>query len=280
MGEPAQVGFWAIADSVPERLAIVDAEGHTLAFGELEKRSNRLAHGLRGLGLQRGDGVAIVLPNEVSFVELYLATMQIGVYLTCINYHLTGPEIAYIVNDCEAKVLVVHERYQDAATVAASDIKVPVDHRFAVGTIAGFRAYAEIAFGQPTSRPHDRSPGASMLYTSGTTGRPKGVRRALPEGDPNDAAAVGSMLSMLFDIEPGTGVHLVAGPLYHAAPLAFGTSALHLGQTMVLMDRWTPEGTLRLIEQFQMTFEHLPTRRRCVPSSMPQRLVRSMSSAE
>ena len=105
MGAPAQVGFWAIADSTPERLAIVDAEGMTWTFGELEQRSNQLAHGLRGLGLQRGDGVTIVLPNEVMFVELYLAAIQIGLYLTCINYHLTGPEIAYIVNDCEAKVL-------------------------------------------------------------------------------------------------------------------------------------------------------------------------------
>ena len=96
-----------------------------------------------------------------------------------------------------------------------------------------------------------------MLYTSGTTGRPKGVRRPLPEGDPNAAAATSSMLSMLFDIEPGEGVHLVAGPLYHAAPLAFGMSALHLGQTMVLMDRWTPEGTLRLIEQWGVSTSHM-----------------------
>ena len=257
MGGPAQVGFWAIADATPERLAIVDPEGTTWTFGELEQRSNQLAHGLRGLGLQRGDGVAIVLPNEVTFVELYLAAIQIGLYLTCINYHLTGPEIAYIVNDCEAKLLVMHERYADAASVAAENIQVPLAHRFAVGNLPGFRPYTEMAVGQPTSRPDDRSPGTSMLYTSGTTGRPKGVRRPLPEGDPNDAAVTGSMLSMLFDIEPGEGVHLVAGPLYHAAPLAFGTSALHLGQTMVLMDRWTPEGTLRLIEQWGVSTSHM-----------------------
>ena len=257
MGAPAQVGFWAIADSTPERLAIVDAEGMTWTFGELEQRSNQLAHGLHGLGLQRGDGVTIVLPNEVMFVELYLAAIQIGLYLTCINYHLTGPEIAYIVNDCEAKVLVTHERYAAAATVAAENIQVPLAHRFAVGQIAGFRPYTEMAVGQPTSRPDDRSPGTSMLYTSGTTGRPKGVRRPLPEGDPNAAAATSSMLSMLFDIEPGEGVHLVAGPLYHAAPLAFGMSALHLGQTMVLMDHSTPEGTLRLIEQWGVSTSHM-----------------------
>src|SRR3546814_17555414 len=96
-----------------------------------------------------------------------------------------------------------------------------------------------------------------MLATSGTTGRPKGVRRPLPGIDPNDAGAASSRLSMLFDIVPGPGAHLVAGPLYHAAPLAFGTAALHLGQTMVLVDRWTPEGTLRLVEENRITTSHM-----------------------
>ena len=257
MAEPPALGFWAIADADPERLALVDAQQATWTFGELKQRSDQLANGLRALGLERGDGVAIVLPNEVAFVEMYLATMQIGLYLTCVNYHLTGPEIAYIVNDCEAKVLVMDERYATAAVSASAEIELPAEHRFAVGSIEGFRNYGEIGAGQPTTPPTDRSAGTSMLYTSGTTGRPKGVRRPLPEGDPNEAATAGSMLSMLFDIAPGEGVHLVAGPLYHAAPLAFGTSALHLGQTMVLMDRWTPESTLRLIDEWGVTTSHM-----------------------
>ncbi|HET7722742.1 MAG TPA: AMP-binding protein, partial [Acidimicrobiales bacterium] len=156
-----------------------------------------------------------------------------------------------------ADVLVVHERYAAAATAAAGELTVPADRRFAVGSIEGYRPYAEVAEGQPGARPADRSSGTTMLYTSGTTGRPKGVRRPLPDADPNDAAAAGSMLSMLFDIVPGPGAHLVAGPLYHAAPLAFGTGALHLGQTMVLVDRWTPEGTLRLIEEHGITTSHM-----------------------
>src|SRR5581483_11622822 len=109
------LGFWAIAKDDPDRLAVVDPDGATVTFGALEARTNQVANGLRALGLQRGDGVAIVLPNYLEFVELYLATMQTGLYLTCINYHLTGPEIAYIVNDAEAKVLVVHERFAPAA---------------------------------------------------------------------------------------------------------------------------------------------------------------------
>jgi len=257
VGEPAVLGFWAIAETAPTRLALIDANGSTWTYSELEKRSNQLANGLRALGLERGDGVAIVLPNESEFIEIYLATMQIGLYLTCVNYHLTGPEIAYIVNDCEAKVLVIHERYAAASIAAAKEIDIAPSHRFAVGEVDGYRPYEEICNGQPTSPPSDRSPGTSMLYTSGTTGRPKGVRRPLPEGDANEAGVGGSMLAMLFDITPGEGVHLVAGPLYHAAPLAFGTGALHLGQAMLLVDKWTPEGTLRLIEEWGVTTSHM-----------------------
>jgi long-chain acyl-CoA synthetase len=251
------LGFWAIADRDPHRPALITPDGTTFTYGDLDARANRVARGLHELGLRRGDGVAIVLPNGIEFIELYLATMQTGLYLTCINFHLTGPEIAYIANDCEADVLVVHERYAAAAEAAGPELVLPSDRRFGVGTIEGHRAYDEIGAGQREDRPDERSPGTSMLYTSGTTGRPKGVRRPLPEGDPNDAAAGGSMLSMLFDIVPGPGAHLVAGPLYHAAPLAFGTGALHLGQTMVLVDRWTPEGTLRLVEEHGITTSHM-----------------------
>ncbi len=251
------LGFWAIADADPDRTALVTPSGDTYTYGELDERANRVANGLHALGLRRGDGVAVVLPNEVAFVELYLATLQSGLYLTCINFHLTGPEVAYIVNDCEADVLVFHERYATAALAAADEIGLPAERRFAVGSIDGYRPYEEMAAGQSGERPAERSSGTTMLYTSGTTGRPKGVRRRLPDADPNDAAAAGSMLSMLFDIVPGPGAHLVAGPLYHAAPLAFGTGALHLGQAMVLVDRWTPEGTLRLIQEHGITTSHM-----------------------
>lgn len=257
MDESAALGFWAIAEADPERLALVDAQGTTSTFAQLEQRSNQLANGLRSLGLKRGDGVAIVLPNESQFVELYLAAMQTGLYLTCVNFHLTGPEIAYIVNDCEAQVLVIHDRYGDAGVGAAPELNLPAENRFSIGSVDGYRPFEELAEGQPTTPPADRSPGTSMLYTSGTTGRPKGVRRPLPEGDVNAAGLAGSMLSMLFDIAPGPGVHLVAGPLYHAAPLAFGMGAMHLGQTMLLVDKWTPEGTLKLIQEWGVTSSHM-----------------------
>jgi long-chain acyl-CoA synthetase len=252
-----ELGFWTIAAADPDRMAIVDVEERVTTFGGLLAASNQVAHGLRTLGLQRGDAIAVVLPNEPAFLELYLAASQIGLYITPINYHLTGPEIAYILQDAEAKAFVVGERFAAAGRAAAEEAGLAAEARFAAGKIDGFRTYDELKDGQPDSLPGSRTAGQTMLYTSGTTGRPKGVRRPLPEADPDTAASLSALLASLFEVQPGEGVHLAAGPLYHAAPLAFGTGALHLGQGVVLMDKWSPERTLELIERHQVTSSHM-----------------------
>ena len=251
------IGFWAIAAEDQHRIAVVDADGATVSFGELLAASNRVAHGLRAAGLQPGDNVSIVLHNVPAFLEVYLAAMQIGLYITPINFHLTGPEIAYIANDAEAKAIVASARFATAMTAAAAELDVPEQNRFSVGAIAGFRDYDDLGNGQPSDPPAERVGGQTMLYTSGTTGRPKGVRRPLGGADPDQAASASSLLGMLFGIEPGPGVHLVAGPLYHAAPLGFSTGALHMGQTLVLVDKWTPERTLELIDEHRVTTSHM-----------------------
>jgi long-chain acyl-CoA synthetase len=168
------VGFWKLAEEDPGRLALVDPSGAEVTYGELYAASNRLVHGLRALGLTAGDGVAAVLPNGSEMVSLYFAAMQAGWYLTPINHHLVGPEIAYIVDDCEAGAFIGHERFGDACRVAAEAFALPADRCFGVGRVAGARPLAELIDGQPDTRPEDRSAGAPMHYTSGTTGRPKG----------------------------------------------------------------------------------------------------------
>jgi long-chain acyl-CoA synthetase len=253
----SELGFWKIAASDPDRLALVDAEERTATFGELSATSNQLARGLRDLGLQRGDAIAVLLANEAAFLELYLAATQIGLYITPVNFHLTGPEIAYIRQDAEVKVYVAGERYADAARAAASEAGLASDRCFGVGKVDGFQPYDDLKADQPIAPPDDRSAGQTMLYTSGTTGRPKGVRRPLPDADPDTAAALSSLLASLFEVQPGEGVHLAAGPLYHAAPLAFGTGALHMGHAIVLMDKWSPERTLELIERYRVTTSHM-----------------------
>jgi long-chain acyl-CoA synthetase len=253
-----QLGFWNLAAEDPDHLALVDPSGREVAAGELLASCNQLVHGLRAMGLKAGDAIAMVLPNSVEVFELYLAVLQAGWYLVPINFHLVGPEIAYIVQDCEAKVFVTHERFADECAAAADEIGFPKEGRFAVGEIAGFRSYDELKQGQPASSPEDRSTGAVMNYTSGTTGRPKGVRRKLPGVPPDEVAITFGGMLLLFGLQPGDGnVHICGSPLYHTAVLVFAGGALHLGYTVVVMDKWTPEGMLELIERYHVTNSHM-----------------------
>ena len=252
-----QPGFWNWARTDPDRVAVVEHDGQETTFGEMAAAVNRVSHGLRALGLKKGDGVAVVLPNERTFLDVYLAAMQSGLYFTAVNYHLTGPEIAYIVGDCEASVFVGHARFGEACRAAADELDFPSERRFAVGDVAGFRPFDDLVAGQPDAYPDERPAGMVMLYTSGTTGRPKGVRRPLTEADADATAAAGALSARLFEVAPGPGVHLCAGPLYHAAPSNFAVNAMHLGQTAVVMDKWTAEGTLERVERYRVTTSHM-----------------------
>ena len=251
-------GFWNLAAEDPGRLAVVDPDGRQITYGELHAEANRLVHGLRALGLQAGDGVATVLPNSIEMLALYFAATQAGWYLTPINHHLVGPEIAYIVDDCEASALIVHEHFSEACLVAADTIGLATDRRFSVGDVPGFHPWADLTDGQPSTPPDHRAAGAAMHYTSGTTGKPKGVRRKLTGADPDAAAAGGGFLLRLFGNQAHDGnVHLCGSPLYHTAVLAFATGSLHLGHPVVLMERWSPETMLELIERYQVTHSHM-----------------------
>jgi len=251
----ADLGFWALAQSDPDHVALVTPDGEEVRAGDLLATSNQLVHGLRGIGLEVGDVVAVVLPNGREFIELYLACLQAGWYLVPINHHLVGPEIAYILEDSEAKVFVADARFVEAAQAAASMLDV---RRFSVGAIPGFEPFSSLTDGQPTSTPADRTTGAVMNYTSGTTGRPKGVRRGLPGVAPEQiATAFGGML-LMFRLQPlDDNVHIVGSPLYHTAVLVFGGGALHIGHTIVLMDKWTPEEMLALIARHRVTSSHM-----------------------
>lgn len=253
-----ELGFWSIAAAQPDRLALVDPEERPVLAGELLASVNQLTHGLRELGLQPGDAVAIVLPNGVEVFEFYLAALQAGFYLVPINWHLVGPEIAYIVADSEAKAFVAHERFAAECIRAAEEAGLARDRCFSVGTIEGFRPYSALKEGYPTTTPPDRTTGAVMNYTSGTTGRPKGVRRALPGAPPEQVALSFGGILMLFGLQPfDDNVHLCGSPLYHTAVLVFAGASVHMGHTVVIMDKWSPEETLRLIERYRVTHTHM-----------------------
>ena len=250
------VGFWAQAAADPGRPALVAPDGTPWTAGELLADANRLVHGLREAGLGRGDAFAVVLPNGPELVTAFLAATQAGFYLVPVNHHLVGPEIAWIVADSGAKVLIAHARYAEAVTAAADGAGLPKEHRYAVGELPGFRPWAELLADRSAGTPDDRTTGWVMNYTSGTTGRPRGIRRPLP-GIPPEHPGLGGFLG-IFGIRPGgDDVHLVCSPLYHTAVLQFAGASLHLGHPVVLMDRWTPEEMLRLMDRHRVTDTHM-----------------------
>ncbi|MET8139151.1 acyl-CoA synthetase [Sphaerisporangium sp. NPDC005288] len=250
------LGFWRLAQADPGWIAAVDPDGTPHPAGELLARANRLVHALRGLGLRAGDGVCGLVPNGADGLTLYLAALQAGWYYTPINWHLTGPEIAYIVADSEAKALFVHERYAKEGSRGAEAIDA--GRRFSFGRIDGFRTVDDLTAGYPDAPPPDRTAGATMHYTSGTTGRPKGVRRPLSGLDPDDGAELMTFLLSLFGITPGPpNAHLVTSPNYHTAVTQFGGTALHMGHTLVYMDKWDAEEMLRLCEKHRVTNSHM-----------------------
>jgi long-chain acyl-CoA synthetase len=270
------LGFWRLAASDPDHLALVDPDGIPHRAGALLGEANRAVHGLRRLGLGPGDVVATVLPNGAPMIELWLAATQAGMYLVPINHHLTAAEIAYILRDSSAKAFVGDERFAAACRAAADEAELPASARLAVGAVPGFRAYAELKAGESDALPDGRSAGQVMNYTSGTTGRPKGVRRPLMPFDPDTVGSMFAMFLAMFGITPGgDGVHLTGSPLYHTAVLMFAGCSLHFGHTVVLMDKWTPESCLDVIQRQRVTTSHMvPTqfhRLLALPEDVKQR---------
>ena len=254
----SELGFWRLATEDPGAVALHLPDGSHVTRGELHQRSNQIVGGLRALGLEPGDSIAALQPNGLAMMEIYFAALQAGWRLTPINHHLVGPEIAYIVDDSEAKFAIVHERFADTVTVARRESSLDDDRWLSVGHVDGFRDWDEVPDGQPTTPPDNRTAGAAMHYTSGTTGRPKGVRRALFEIDPDDMAGLLTGLQSMFGIGPDDGnVAICGSPLYHTAPLMWFGSAFHLGHPAVLMDKWDPVRMMELIDEHHVTWSHL-----------------------
>ncbi|GAA3067033.1 AMP-binding protein [Streptosporangium carneum] len=226
-------GFYRIAEAFPDRGAVIDQDGTVTTYGELLARVNQVSHGLRAEGLTRGDVVATVLPNGLDAVVTLMATGQLGLYHVPVNRCLTDAEIAYILADCDAGIVV-------------ADRERPV-----AGSLHDVAALAE---GRPATAPGDRSAGSVMWYTSGTTGFPKGVQRPLPDATPEEIVPpVTWFLGETCDLRPGDGVHLVTAPMHHASPCAHTMSALHLGHTLVVAPAFDPATVLELVDRHRVT---------------------------
>ena len=251
------MGFSLWAAAHPGRPAIVDEQGRERTYGELLDDVNRVTHGLRNAaGLEIGDTIACVMTNSIEMMTLYLAAMQSGLYFVSVNYHLTASEISYIVTDSGAKAVVTCPRAAESVALALRE----VDHPVAFYALEGApmpRARDDLVAGQPTALPEVRPAGSLMQYTSGTSGRPKGVKRPLSGLTADEGARV---YKWLFD-EYGMGTAfeswLVAAPMYHSANITPAAGALHMGGRLVLMRGWTPESFLETVERRGVTGTHL-----------------------
>ena len=248
----------------PDRAAFIMAgTGETVSYAEFEARSNRLAHLLRSQGLKRLDHYAIFMENNSRYLECNGAGERAGLYYTCINSYLTTEEMAYIVDNSESQLLITSIAKLPLAREALTRcprlrICLVVGGGAAVRALADPRIvdFDEAVSAFPDTPIADESLGTAMLYSSGTTGRPKGILRPLPETSPAQPLPVFSFLSGLWQGRDAM-LHLSPAPLYHSAPQANAAVVIRSGGTIVVMEHFEPEAYLALVEKYRITHTQL-----------------------
>jgi long-chain acyl-CoA synthetase len=244
----------AHAETTPDKAAIVmGGSGQVITYRELDEEANRLARLFRDAGLQPGDHVAFCLENHPRFLAIMWGAHYAGLYYTAMSSRLTTEEMAYILDDCAAQAFITSS-YKSAQAAELVDQMPGVKVRLMLdGVIDGYEPYEAVLAGTPPDPIDDRVEGQDMLYSSGTTGLPKGVKIALPDQPLGAADPVTVLAQMLFGADADT-MYLSPAPLYHAAPLRFCRGVHRVGGTVVVMEHFDPEDMLRLVEQHRITF--------------------------
>ena len=249
------------ATTHPDKPALImGTSGVTVTHRELDERSNRLAQLWWSAGIRPGEHVAVFMENHPSYFEVAWAALRSGLYLTTVSSYLTAEEAAYIVNDCGARALVTSAAKRAVAEEIVADtpgvgLRLVVD-----GPAEGHEPYEEALARHPAEPLAEEPLGDFMLYSSGTTGRPKGIKRPLTgrsvgEGNPSFIPFMPNLYGLTTDT-----VYLSPAPLYHAAPLVFSTVVQALGGTVVAMERFDAEQSLALVEQHRITHaQYVPT---------------------
>ncbi|MDQ1535512.1 MAG: long-chain acyl-CoA synthetase [Actinomycetota bacterium] len=246
------------AANTPDKPAIImAATGETVTYKELNDRSNQLAQLFSDAGLRFGDHIAVLMDNNPRYLEVCWAAQRSGLFYTALNWHFTAEEAAYILDDCDAEVIVVSEGTRELAEQIV-DLMPKVRIRLAVGngagpsTIAGYVDYEDAIAGFPPEPIAEELEGTPMLYSSGTTGRPKGIKyhiERMPIGSAPERLAA---LTTFFGFDDSS-VYLSPAPLYHSAPLFYCMSTLRLGATVVMMEQFDPLLALEYIERYRVT---------------------------
>jgi long-chain acyl-CoA synthetase len=237
---------------------IMASSGETVTYAELEARCNRLAHLLRACGLKRLDHYAVFMENNGRYLEACGAGERSGLYYTCVNSYLTASELAYIVNNSESRILITSTARLDVAREALKEcpkveLCLIVDGPTESDRIVSLQ---EATRGLPNTPIADECVGTAMLYSSGTTGRPKGILRPLPEQPPEQNLPIFEFLLKLWQYREGM-IYLSPAPLYHSAPQAAVNLTIRMGGTAIIMERFDPEHYLELVERWGITHTQL-----------------------
>jgi len=242
------------AQQRPAQTAVVSSFGER-TFMALNGKANQLARVLRNAGLKPDDGVAMLLANRPEFLEVYYACQRAGFRITPINWHLTGDNASYVVGNCEARAFIADVKCSAEARRALQDNQSLAVSLSVGGYVEGFDDYQEVLGKESPADIENPEIGTHMLYTSGTTGRPKGVYRERVAPTSNQTVTRAQSLAAF---NPDTDCTLCTGPAYHAAPLAFNILApIANGVGVVMMDKWDAEETLQLIETHKVTHTHM-----------------------
>jgi acyl-CoA synthetase (AMP-forming)/AMP-acid ligase II len=244
-------GAWA--EATPDHPAVImGGSGEVVTYAQLHDTALRLAQLLRSLGLKPGDHVALCLENRPEYLALTWGAKYAGVYYTAISSRLTAEELGYIIEDSESRVLITSPHKADQVGELGDQLH-GLDLLASVGGhVEGFEPLEDLLAAQPAELLPDPVEGQAMLYSSGTTGRPKGVKSPFLATPLGDAEALTALVRLVFGADE-TSVYLSPAPLYHAAPLAFCTQFLRVGATVVVMEHFDPEQALALIERHGAT---------------------------
>ena len=250
----------AIAKLTPDKPAYrMAASGETVTYRQLDERSNQGAQLLRSLGLAPGDAIAIFMENHPRFFEICWAAQRSGIQYTTISSRLTAPEVEYIVKDCGATVFVTSHAKRDVAGKLLDSLSHLTARYMVGGDSEGHLSWEEATAEQPATPIADEVEGVDMLYSSGTTGRPKGVKIPFGGKSIGTPPALVALLKVIYGADESS-VYLSPAPLYHAAPLRFNLGIQRLGGTCIVMEEFDPIGALELIERHKVTISQwVPT---------------------
>ena len=243
------------AQNHPDKPAYIMAStGEIITYKELDDRTNQAAQLFRAAGLKPGDAIAIYMENNARFFELCWAAQRAGLYFSCISSRLTAGEVDYIVEDCGAKLFFTSKALAPVATeLVGHGMLKNVTRRFMInGKDDGYDSYEEERNNMPAERIADETAGTDMLYSSGTTGRPKGIKHSLTGGPIDEPLGLIALVQLLYGMSEDT-IYLSPAPLYHAAPLRYNMAVHRVGGTCIVMENFDPVHALQLIEKYKVT---------------------------